>query len=527
MDSDTLNTLKNKAEEYYKAELAKTDPAKCRIEGEQKNLIDLLKGMGLDIVDINEVIKSTDGKNDLGDLDIVAYFDQTIIVFEVKNRGSEHMPNLNKFSEFIESPAVQTHITQKYGNKPSTNYKYIFYDANGNSNRHDFLRDSNNYKGPCQLLFKDDYDYFVKISNVELKLARNDLLEYLGIPYNGRTQERTAITFSMDGIKTYLLFISPKDLFECITIPRKRTRATGLSAFQRSIDTKRLQSISEYIKNPNQGFAFPNAIILTSDKALQYTELKETTDSQGTIAVKLNFPMNYGVLKLIDGQHRLLGYSKTQLSTQNEKRFAVVILENLPDSRKAKVFLDINSEFKPVDPNLRLLITHEIDWPEAKKLEIKEKIIVDNILKLLDEGVATEQIIFLGHAGIDKTNSLTLRTMVNSIKKLDIGTKAEEASYNGLKNLVITLKASANSDFWLSNIGLSIFSIIASKYIDNAPESANKLDIKGLLSKLDTLPKDKLTIPGYGIGGARARATELISMLKEKFSNEFDIAGFV
>ena len=235
--------------------------------------------------------------------------------------------------------------------------------------------------------------------------------------------------------------------------------------------------------------------------------------------------MDYGLLKVIDGQHRLLGYSKTESSTQQEKRFMVVILENLLDSRKAKIFLDINSKSKTVDPSLQLLISHDVDWPTFKKTEQKEKIVVGNIFKLIEDNTLSEEKIFLGHAGIEKKQKLTLRTAVTSIKKIKMGIKNEEASYIELKNLIIKLKSSKNSEFYLSNIGFRIVAIIISRYKENK-ELVKKIGLNDLIDRLDIIPKKELTTVAYGEGGAGKRAKKLIAILRTKFPEEFAVEGF-
>ena len=149
--------------------------------------------------------------------------------------------------------------------KPDTKYKYVYYDATASNPRDNYLKNKINN---IIVLFKTDIDYFIKICEIEPRLARNDFLSMLNVVFKGKTDTRTAIVYKINDINVYMLFVSPKDLFECVVIPRKRDIFTGLSAFQRSIDKNRLKSIKDYIIDPESGFAFPNTILLASDKEI-------------------------------------------------------------------------------------------------------------------------------------------------------------------------------------------------------------------------------------------------------------------
>ena len=420
MEEKILTKLKTSARSTYESD--------TQIEPEQKRLISLLYDMNLNVIDINKKIKDISGK-ELGDLDIVIYLENTILIFGVKNESRGHFPHLEQFSGM---KALTFSFIQKiYGASPTTEYKFIYYDGKANYLEHKYVKNAED-EDDIKILFKEDIDYFSKICGIEPRLARNDFLADLDITYKGKTEKKTGVLFTMDGIGMYMIFVSPNDLFDCVVIPRKRNPNSGLSAFQRSIEEERLISIANYIREPLRGYAFPNAILLASNKKLAYEVINDTKDRSGAVAVSLYFPTDYGVLKLIDGQHRLLGYAKTDQATQEQRRFPVLILESLEDDRKAKIFLDINSKAKIVDSNLRLLIASDIDWPSNMKKELREKNIVKIILQLLDNKGISEKEIFLGHAGIEKTLILTLKNAVAGIKTTKIDQNSKDP-YSDIK----------------------------------------------------------------------------------------------
>ncbi len=500
------------------------DSAKLRlglsnVEPAQKELAELLMKFSLRLVGFNYPVASSNGQ--MGDLDVVAFFDDTIFIFGVKNQGSGNRRtygNATEFFAFCENN--QSTIQSTFGTPPTIRYLYIFYEAASPSDT-GLITELRELESPTKkIIFSDDVAYFKHSVEINPKLARNDFLSEIGMPPRRNTTGRTAVKCSVDGIPTYLLFVSPCDLFDCVAIPRKRSRKLGLSAYQRAIDSDRLKQISQYIRNTVNGFAFPNAIILSSINDISETEISNSDDRSGSKAVSINFPTDYGALKLIDGQHRLLAYSFTDENTQIQKRLEVIILGHLEPARLAKIFLDINSKMKVVDSNLRLLISSEIDWPTTSKKECREKIIVNRVLKLIDDGTLNESELFLGHAGMEHQNqSLHLRTLVSGIKSgnLDFRSKLEIEAYNLLKTVIITLSQSNNSKFYLSNIGFRILSRLLGKYFSKitAPNLAE------FIGHLDSIPD--VTTPGYGGKGAKDRADALLDELKKRYPGVYSV----
>lgn len=492
------------------AQTAYSDPS---AEPGQKGLADLLVKFGFDLIGFNKKFYHPLPRRLLkGDIDIVAHFQDTIFLISVKNTttSTHTYGNANEFFTFCDGNL--TEIQGLYGQQPSTAYKQIFChlgvaSAEGTEQSTPSLETNN-----CRILFSDDISYYDDIVKINNLMARNEFLSDVKMPPRGRTEKRTAVRYTINQVNTYLLFVSPQHLFDCVTIPRKRNRNLGLSAYQRVIDKTRLKQIADYIREPTGGLAFPNAIILASTNALDTSEIPNSEDRWGAKSVYVNFPMDYGALRVIDGQHRLLGYSYTDPLTQTEKRLQVIILENLNSSSMAKIFLDINSTMKIVDPNLRLLISHEIDRPTRFKAKNREKEIVGFVLKLIADSTLTEEKIFLGHAGVRPSReSLNLRTFVSAVKKnqLDKRGSSNEEHYLTLKNTIMQLKASQNAEFYLCNTGFRIITNILGDYFDNHVQ----IPLNEFLVRLSRLPD--LTVLEYGEKGADNRAKALIKELKE------------
>ena len=164
------------------------------------------------------------------------------------------------------------------------------------------------------------------------------------------------------GPYTYYSFvISPEKLLK-ISYVLHKTNANNdyedlLPSYQRLIKKDRLKSVRAFI---NDGNFFPNSIIISIDakKPLQFDfASKEKNDDSLTKMGILHLPQKYQSAYIIDGQHRLYGYSDSKYAANNS--IPVVAFENLDKNTQLKLFMDINLNQKAVPKALRNIL--EID----------------------------------------------------------------------------------------------------------------------------------------------------------------------
>ncbi len=122
--------------------------------------------------------------------------------------------------------------------------------------------------------------------------------------------------------------------------------------FQRMLDKNRAEEIANYL---DKGGAIPNSIVLSaqSEAGLEYSSKKRS----------VTFNLVSNAFLILDGQHRVFGFRKANLSKLKKIRIPVVIFNNLSRAEEAKLFIDINTKQKPV-PNELLL--------DIKKLALTE-----------------------------------------------------------------------------------------------------------------------------------------------------------
>lgn len=153
------------------------------------------------------------------------------------------------------------------------------------------------------------------------------------------TQESFAAILSTQGKFKFYIVAMPSNILgkTCFTIGRDEDPIEG---FQRRFDENRADAIASYI---DQGVgSIPTAIILSAQENanLNYSSSTKT----------ISFKIEEKAFLIIDGQHRVWGFSKANTSL----RVPVVIYEDLTRAEEAQLFIDINSNQKEVPKELLL-----------------------------------------------------------------------------------------------------------------------------------------------------------------------------
>ncbi|EHU1617387.1 DGQHR domain-containing protein [Acinetobacter baumannii] len=141
---------------------------------------------------------------------------------------------------------------------------------------------------------------------------------------------------------------------------------------QRSIQQERLKKIAEYIERDDS--AFPNSIILAAnyhESGYTIEELEDQNDLQTNESLSweinkinidnpkcklytLTIPSAKKLAAIIDGQHRLFGFTKEYLKDSEKLNMDLLcsVYLDLPKGYQADLFSIINTTQKPVDKSL-------------------------------------------------------------------------------------------------------------------------------------------------------------------------------
>lgn len=153
------------------------------------------------------------------------------------------------------------------------------------------------------------------------------------------TKLRYSVSLVRQGRHSFYTLTMPSEVLArtCKVSTRKEDPKTG---FQRVLDEKRAMEIAQYI---DQGLGtIPNSIVLSAQPAANLRVVGR--------GKTLEFSDTPGAFLILDGQHRVYGFSKAK----TQLRVPVVIYNGLSRRDESRLFIDINTKQRPVPPQLLL-----------------------------------------------------------------------------------------------------------------------------------------------------------------------------
>ncbi|MFV1477226.1 DGQHR domain-containing protein [Serratia marcescens] len=151
-------------------------------------------------------------------------------------------------------------------------------------------------------------------------------------------------------IPTYTFTMKVKDLMPMFYVA-VRGRDSEDGAVQRVLNSRRISSIKNYITEGNTFF---------SSFILNWSDEKNDISHRGD---KIKIPVIPDSMQVIDGQHRLAGFQAAINGDESvgEREILVTLCQRLTTKEAAKIFLNINTEQKPVPKSLMYDLFGEIE----------------------------------------------------------------------------------------------------------------------------------------------------------------------
>lgn len=173
-----------------------------------------------------------------------------------------------------------------------------------------------------------------------------------------------AIQGEMGGHKYYSFSIEPERLLKIgYVLHRNEANKNMMPTYQRLIKKNRLSKVRKFI---NDGGYFPNSLIISIEsggRGLQFDVSGMKVDGAHSKLGVLHLPKKYRSAYIIDGQHRLYGYSDSNFATTNS--IPVVAFVDLDRSEQIKLFMDINENQKAVPKTLRVTLNADMLWDSS------------------------------------------------------------------------------------------------------------------------------------------------------------------
>lgn len=226
------------------------------------------------------------------------------------------------------------------------------------------------------------------------------------------------IEMSMETNKIYTFTMKVKDLVK-ISYVAVRGRDEEEGAVQRVLNRKRISSIKQYVLDGNM---FVNTFVINWNDANYRPQFVDG---------KIEIPLVDSVAQLLDGQHRLEGLKEAIKVDPNinEKQIMVSMVIGLGTKEAAKIFININSEQKPVPKSLIFDLYGVTE--DDKNFAITRS---DDIAKELNENVDSPYYNLIKYPGNPRgKGKIDLSTVVSTLKKyVDVDGKFMD---NNIKDL--------------------------------------------------------------------------------------------
>lgn len=181
-----------------------------------------------------------------------------------------------------------------------------------------------------------------------------------------------AVKGFMGDIPVFTFLIRPSKLLPLAYVAHRRQNDPDIDrSYQRMVKKSRLEGIRKFIKS---GGFFSNNIIVNIDSSSE-PQFEIHDSSSSPCCGLLSLPDHYKSMWVIDGQHRLFSFIGMDDEAEN-MLIPVTAFYNLDKTTQSRIFVEINSKQKKVDPNLLLSIEsdskmksdREGDWADALNL---------------------------------------------------------------------------------------------------------------------------------------------------------------
>ena len=290
---------------------------------------------------------------------IIAADEETVLLVEVKYHDAKEKSNLSKDLDYFKNNIGEILKTVRTV-YPRHKIRFIWATHNLVMQRRDFeqMRELNisHFDDSSIAYYSDLVKHIGPASKYQLlgNLFANQEIANM-------ENRIPAIQGRMGGYTYYSFSIEPEKLLKIgYVLHRNEANAALMPTYQRLIKKKRLQEVRSFVDN---GGYFPNSIIISIDthgKGLEFDLASLKIDSALSRIGILHLPKKYHSAYIIDGQHRLYGYSGSEFAMKNT--VPVVAFVDLNRNEQIKLFMDINENQKAVPKTLRVTLNADMLW---------------------------------------------------------------------------------------------------------------------------------------------------------------------
>ena len=351
-------------------------------------------------------------------IDVFAADDETAIVVECKAASSLRSRSLQK--DLNETRGLQDAIRQAIHTKlPGSRRRVIFLYATRNIDWSE--PDRARAKDHQIAILRDSLiDYYARLVGILGPAARYQLLGDLldGSPIPGLNEKVSAVRGRFGSNRFYQFTIEPEKLLKLVYISHRRSRDDDpVGTYQRLLSRKRLKDIAEHIEK-HRGGIFPTNVVVNFSGRIRFDPSRPADDGEPVVGT-LYLPKEYRSAFLIDGQHRLYGFARTEFATKG--KIPVLAFDNLQRREEVNMFVDINSKQVRVPKHLLVQLEPEILDPNAGPRDRLRQLNSRVAANVADRRSSPLYDLMVGEWGLDSSNRpITRPTLRDAVRDSQI-----------------------------------------------------------------------------------------------------------
>lgn len=360
-----------------------------------------------------------DGSIDRKQVDVYARDEETVLVIECKARETRGRRSLQK--DIAETKSFKAQMTAAvrayYGEGFKPKFVWIYATRNIIWSETDLARAD---ELGIKVLTENELSYYDAFIRHMGPAGRFQLLaEFLEgqkIPELENIQV-PAIKGKLGGATYYAFVTSPSHLLKISFVNHLAlNHPDGRPAYQRMVKSKRLKQIGEFISG---GGFFPTNLLVNFTDQCRFDLLSAAREGDPTSVKfgRLTLPCRYKSAWIIDGQHRLYGYSFLDASYWSDNLF-VLAFEKLDSRKEAELFITINHEQKSVPKSILVSLQADLKWDSDNAKERMTALASALVKSMAADatGALGQRFIIDGVPGTD-SQSLTVPEVVKGIER--------------------------------------------------------------------------------------------------------------
>jgi len=226
----------------------------------------------------------------------------------------------------------------------------------------------------------------------------------------------------------YSFVTTPRHLLKIAFVNHQAlNHPAGRPTYQRMISSSRIREIGEFIR---KGGYFPTNLLINFTEKCRFDLLSNKENAVAAVKFGwLNLPNKYKSAWIIDGQHRLYGYSHLD-DRYLDQSIAVIAFEKMETTLEAELFVTINQKQKSVQKSVIISLQSDLKWGSHDPKE-RASALASRLAKTLAADPTSPFFQMFSIQGIvaKDNQSLTIPELVNGLNRSNLLGKASQKNW--------------------------------------------------------------------------------------------------